>query len=693
VSVVSIVSHDNLASSTIRATNAAVLPQIDSRQTANMKLAFLGVPAEYVNQSSLLSYLPQTFPEFSSDLYMITWKLTFSFVFYPFPQNVSSSLFVHALYSADSAFFNTTLLDNLLSQSQELAIPNCGCLLVFMWIPNATGHQWFYAPECNQDFLLNVTEYDNGIPQTGPSFQNFGGLRRAVYFDISQMMEQLPTESLVTTTLMSLIGNSMRDIFPDMLGSSNPLWVSADVQTYRNYTVSMIRINGTGEQLPKEIVQQQLEDLMPWTNWTITEQTKPADATLDSLVEGRTTELSTPVNITIVLSNGTRFVLEWNRSLNWSPYRSDPLNSYFIDNLHNYFNLTDLDDKSVIPVILLQLDDKTASLSVEGLTMFPDLILIALQGSILTGLDGYGSFICMTTVKHEVGHWVGLPHHQDLAARMICPMHGRGSEAEGEAAFCAFCKDAIARMSFMRYYNKTTSLLMNNHAETPALANELNDSLMLFYHWDYTEAIEKIASIYDAPDATPPTIANVTQAPPGENVRPEDAVNVNATVVDELSGVKGVILNYTNGNGTWITVNMTNIQVDIWNATIPPFPYGTNITYVIVAEDNFNNSITSSEGGIEYQYWVLPEFPMLFALPIFVIVTLVTAVHFGKSFKSHKRAQAAILILSHLPCKVRSISFFSPVTCHLVTGRGTSQSPLKTIQKKIKLYPFLSARA
>jgi len=60
---------------------------------------------------------------------------------------------------------------------------------------------------------------------------------------------------------------------------------------------------------------------------------------------------------------------------------------------------------------------------------------------------------------------------------------------------------------------------------------------------------------------------HVSQTPPEDNVLPEDEVEINATVVDELNEVKHVTLNYTNGNGTWFTINMTNPEGNIWNAT------------------------------------------------------------------------------------------------------------------------------
>jgi WD40 repeat protein len=126
-------------------------------------------------------------------------------------------------------------------------------------------------------------------------------------------------------------------------------------------------------------------------------------------------------------------------------------------------------------------------------------------------------------------------------------------------------------------------------------------------------------------DSTPPLIENVHQQPTNENVHPEDDVMVYANVTDDLSGVKQVILNctYTNSTGTWHgTITMDNPEGNIYNGTIPRLPYCTNVTYVIIAEDNFNNTVTTEEMGREYKYHVIPEFPPQFVLPLLVTATL-----------------------------------------------------------------------
>jgi len=68
---------------------------------------------------------------------------------------------------------------------------------------------------------------------------------------------------------------------------------------------------------------------------------------------------------------------------------------------------------------------------------------------------------------------------------------------------------------------------------------------------------------------------------------------------------------------------MTNLEGNVWSATIPKFPYCTNVTYAIIAEDNANNTITTGEMGNEYQYHVIPELPSFIILSLFMLFTLI----------------------------------------------------------------------
>jgi hypothetical protein len=146
-------------------------------------------------------------------------------------------------------------------------------------------------------------------------------------------------------------------------------------------------------------------------------------------------------------------------------------------------------------------------------------------------------------------------------------------------------------------------------------------------------------------DTTPPLIENVRQEPANDAVYPEDDVMVYANVTDDLSGVKQVTLNYTytNSTGTWHgTAVMDNPEGDLYNGTIPKLPYCTNVTYIIIAEDYFNNTIISEEEG--YRYHVIPEFSPQIILPILATATLLAVlirkrklVHYARTCDNSKK--------------------------------------------------------
>jgi parallel beta-helix repeat protein len=135
-------------------------------------------------------------------------------------------------------------------------------------------------------------------------------------------------------------------------------------------------------------------------------------------------------------------------------------------------------------------------------------------------------------------------------------------------------------------------------------------------------------------DGQPPIITNVVQDPLMD-ITPDTVVRINATVTDAMSGVKQVLLNctFTNATDTWYEVfSMTHLMGDVWNATILPYPYGTNVTYVIIAEDNAGNNVTTEQiYGYKYEYQIVPEYPSATILIAFMTTTtLLIAVVFRK---------------------------------------------------------------
>jgi parallel beta-helix repeat protein len=119
-------------------------------------------------------------------------------------------------------------------------------------------------------------------------------------------------------------------------------------------------------------------------------------------------------------------------------------------------------------------------------------------------------------------------------------------------------------------------------------------------------------------------VTNVSQTPPMSSVLPNDAVEVNATV-KHVYPLAQVILNctYTNSSATWTsTINMTNLENDMWHGSIPSFPAGTNVTYAVTAYDDIGNSVSSEDQGYIFEYAVVPEPPLLLLLPALTAATL-----------------------------------------------------------------------
>jgi hypothetical protein len=75
----------------------------------------------------------------------------------------------------------------------------------------------------------------------------------------------------------------------------------------------------------------------------------------------------------------------------------------------------------------------------------------------------------------------------------------------------------------------------------------------------------------------------------------------------------------------------------VYNGTIPPFPYGTNVTWVIIAEDNLNNTISTEEMQLLFKYQVIPEFASWIILPLFIMTTLLTAIAVKKKTRLQRK--------------------------------------------------------
>jgi hypothetical protein len=140
-------------------------------------------------------------------------------------------------------------------------------------------------------------------------------------------------------------------------------------------------------------------------------------------------------------------------------------------------------------------------------------------------------------------------------------------------------------------------------------------------------------------DSTPPNIVSTVQYPPMSKVLPGNNVDINATIIDNVTAVKSVILTYAfvaidgAGNGSIV---MTEVMPNVWTATIPKFPYGTNVTYTIMATDNAGNTVTAEQLGYEYRYTVVPEYQIMFILFLWMAGLLVMALKAKKQTVSRR---------------------------------------------------------
>jgi len=496
----------------VKALGRSNLPLINLTQITNMRVVFLGVPSDYVDENSFLSRIPGSIDQFAHPN-NITWNLNVSVVFHEFPMDVMNSLIDNAYHSEGTAYYNITLLDKLLSQLEYLAIPRHGNLVVFMWIPdNGVNHSWFYVQE-RPDLFLGRTDFFDGTPSRYWAFPPyFGGPRRVLYFDLSDVTERTPMKTVVADTAIRLFNNGLVNMFVNLLGASDSRMIAADMQRYENYVVKILWLNGTDDQLDLERIEKAFEDLLPWTNWTITAPARPMDDELNNLIGSRTVELSKPLNYSFSLANGSRFVIQANKNVMWEVWKDsgeyDPINQYLFEHVKDYFNLTDLEDKSVIPVVFLQLRNDTAIGGVAGIgpgvSWFPyNLIIIGYQGSSVNAMGESGQILLTHQLRHEMGHWVSLSHYstriESEYPKVICSMRTLTNQ------FCTFCKDARARMSFISYYQAITELHSNssdlldrygNQESLNLIINELNNSLQLFYDWEYAESVRTVAEIY-----------------------------------------------------------------------------------------------------------------------------------------------------------------------------------------------------
>ncbi len=127
-------------------------------------------------------------------------------------------------------------------------------------------------------------------------------------------------------------------------------------------------------------------------------------------------------------------------------------------------------------------------------------------------------------------------------------------------------------------------------------------------------------------DLTPPTISQIAQFPEPHNVNYNDTVEINATITDE-SGIDMAELDhrclYLNGTeSSWINTTMFKIGTDLFSGTIPSYPIGTRVLFVITAKDNVGNLASTETLPVDLEYTVISEYPLI--TTVFAAVLVIT---------------------------------------------------------------------
>jgi parallel beta-helix repeat protein len=138
-------------------------------------------------------------------------------------------------------------------------------------------------------------------------------------------------------------------------------------------------------------------------------------------------------------------------------------------------------------------------------------------------------------------------------------------------------------------------------------------------------------------DKTYPTVETPSRTPDGD-VLPDQPVKVSVNVTDATSQVKNVTLSYTINDGeTWTDLPMNHTTSNLYEATIPPQQAGTTVRFKIFAYDHAGNNRTLDGAEPYCVYQVVPEFPPILILPLFIITTLLAVMFCRRKQKPHQK--------------------------------------------------------
>jgi hypothetical protein len=224
------------------------------------------------------------------------------------------------------------------------------------------------------------------------------------------------------------------------------------------------------------------------------------------------------------------------------------------------------------------------------------------------------AFLALTISLTQV-FVAGACHGRDRKPPKIHFVYQYPAEPEYEdsvlvLAYITDSKSGVAN-AILRYRvncQETVTLKMNKSgnlyfAEIPP---EPYNSTVAYVVCAYDKAGNKACSkeyAYTVGDFHPPIITYIERVPAQPNYNETVLIIANAVEPPLASGVKEMLLSYSNGTG-W-TVTEMDFNGTFYTAMIPAFPYETTIQYKVSAVDNAGNTATLDV----YSYAVTDRFP------------------------------------------------------------------------------------
>jgi hypothetical protein len=200
---------------------------------------------------------------------------------------------------------------------------------------------------------------------------------------------------------------------------------------------------------------------------------------------------------------------------------------------------------------------------------------------------------------HYVYHYPTEPEYEDSVLVLAYITDSKSGVANATLCYKVNNQENAVRMS------RNGSLFF---AEIPP---QRYNSTVTYVVCAYDRAGNKACSeehTYMVGDFHPPVITYVERVPAQPNYNETALIIANATEPPLASGVKELLLSYSNGVG-WAFAKM-DFNGTLYIAEIPAFPYGTAINYQVLAVDNAGNTATLDI----YSYSVGDGFPPIAAI-------------------------------------------------------------------------------